>query len=367
MAIVISVLVSSSSLFATDRDQKSTVINDRKTSDVIIARVTGGQYSNTVSAAQTDHKGTSTSNGRETDRTRGSGAECVGPLRVKDKEKIIAGGDFLRSLLTLPSVTVANGLFPQLNLRGIRPSRNAVCNDGVSSLCPPPPSTGIGYLRKSIAEETLSQLHDWPAETFGLRVEIAEIDCRDPRQNPVLPNDEHLGTPPVVTPLLSAMSIEKSERTQTPYPYTDKGNHMCRDLLGYLNLKKILKNDILAAGTTYLLAEGFEMIEPQIDGKVLGPNHYDPLFGAAGYTFKILQKNGIIPQDFWWSIIFYTDENPIHNAEHKPMQAELYYTVPTPLGSIDFKVFYDNYGHSPTTSFPYSVRVSSMERANEER
>ncbi len=294
-----------------------------------------------------------------------------------------AGGDVLRSLLTLPSVTVANDFSTQLNIRGAEPNWNAVLMDGVPAYLQYPATGKIPgfnspvsettghhdqftvenrYFEAMIEKSTRELTANFTRELFHFDVQINQIGRNDPRFKSVLPKDYYQNAIPVSNlsnAELSTMSVEESERKHTPYPFTDKGNHFCRDLMGYFNLKSIFKSDLLAAGTTYMLSTGFELIEPRIDNKVRGPNHYDPAYGAASYAFFILQEKGLIPRNFWWSIDFYTDDNPMHNSEHKPMRAELHYSLPLAVGKLDLVAFYDNHGHDPTISYPVNIRISS--------
>ncbi len=304
----------------------------------------------------------------------------VSPREIQNL--IDAGGDVLRSLQTLPSVAVTDDFSPQLCIRGVGPEANAVLADGVRVFMPyriPGALSTLGpssteatnpidisperqneYLHRVVKISTDELSRNLPRRLFYLDVQITKVDRRDPRHRPVLPNDYYRNIGPDFNMDLSTMSVEESERKHTPSPYTDKGSHLCRDLLGYSGLKGILKNDILAAGATYLLAEGFEQIEPKIDKKVRGPNHYDPLYAAAGYTFHILQERGLLPHNLWWSIIFSTDDKPFDNHEHKPMQAELHCTFTNKRFSLDFIAFYNNYGYDPTIKYPVRVRVSSL-------
>lgn len=301
----------------------------------------------------------------------------------RDTQNLIdAGGDVLRSLQTLPSVAVTDDFSPQLCIRGAGPEANAVLVDGVRVFMPYHRLSALRAFGPSLTETAdpidmspegqneyfhravkigANQLpRNLPRELFYIDVQITQVDRRDPRHKPVLPNDYYRNIVPDFNMDLSTMSVEESERKHTPSPYTDKGSHLCRDLLSYSGLKGILKNDILAAGATYLLAEGFEQIEPKIDKKVRGPNHYDPLYAAAGYTFHILQERGLLPHNLWWSIIFSTDDKPFHDHEHKPMQAELHCTFINKRFSLDFIAFYNNYGYDPTIKYPVRVRISSL-------
>lgn len=278
-----------------------------------------------------------------------------------------AGGDVLRSLQTLPSVAVANDFSSQLFLRGARLDWNAVLPDGVPFFITERLSDGAFTVDDesfaAIIENAAADLRaNMPRDVFHLDARISYIDREDPKLKPVLPQDYYRKAIPATTidPLdLAKMSVEESERKHTPYPFTDKGNHMCRDLVAYFSLRNIFRTSLMAAGVTYLLSTGFELIEPQIDGKVRGPNHYDPLYGAAGYSFHIFQEKGLIPHNLWWSIDFYTDDNPVHNAEHKPMRAELHCSLPFSNGDLDLSVFYDNHGYDPTISYPIDIRISS--------
>jgi len=276
----------------------------------------------------------------------------------------IAGGDVLRSLLTLPSVAVANDFSSQHQYTGeMIPAGNVVHTGDVPFFGQDGGnSDDRARLATVIKNAAIGPHADVPWELFHIDITFGQVDRDDPRYKPVLPPmyyRDMVPTSPVTLAQLADMSVEESERKHTPYPFTDKGNHLCRDLVGYFNIKSLLKNDFLSAGSTFLLSTGFELIEPQIDSKVRGPNFYDPLYGAAGYVFYVLQDTGLIPRNFWWAIDFYTDGNPIHNAEHKPMRAELHCTLPTTAMRMDLAIFYDNHGYDPTVSYPTDVRISS--------
>ena len=71
----------------------------------------------------------------------------------------------------------------------------------------------------------------------------------------------------------------------------------------------------------------------------------------------------MLPRDLWWSLVFYTDENPLENHEHKPMRAEVHYTIPLPKVNVDFGLYYDNYGYDPVFPYPVSIAISSYAEA----
>jgi len=317
---------------------------------------------------------------KQTDK-RQTGSLCIslGHIsRYETDNSIRAGGDVLRSLQTLPSVAIANDVSSQLNIRGENPGRNVVLRDGVPFYSPPTsksvsirtaelvdiPHTGPSEdFRVAIRREVEGLSLNLPRKLFHHDIQLTKIDRRDPRYKAVLPKAYYQNIVPDFNINLSDLSIEESEKENTPTPYTDKGNHLWRDLVGFSSLQGLFKNDLLAAGATYLLAEGFELIEPRIDKNVRGPNHYDPLYAAAGYTFHILQQKGLIPENLWWSITFSTDDKPFSDHEHKPMQAELHYTFMKSRVNLDFIAFYNNYGYDPTTKYPFNIRISSATSA----